>query len=73
VLDEPSVVDVPPADVAEALPQDVTIESLPEEETIENTANDNVEPVTPVEDTVIEPPHIVEEGTSPALSKLKLS
>jgi hypothetical protein len=72
VLDEPSVVDVPPAEVAEPLPQDVIIESLPEEETIENTANDNGDPVTPVEDAVIETPHIVEEGPSPALRKLKL-
>jgi hypothetical protein len=72
VLDEPSVVDVSPTEVAEPLPQDVIIESLPEEETIENTGNDNVDLVAPVEDAVIEIPHIVEEGTSPALIKLKL-
>jgi hypothetical protein len=72
VLDEPSVVDVSQAEVTEPLPQDVIVESLPEEETIENTGNDNVDPVAPVEDAVIETPHIVEEGTSPALSKLKL-
>jgi hypothetical protein len=78
VLDEPSAEDSPPAEVAEHLPEDVVTETSPsdephiEEETIENTANDNVEPATSVEDAVIEPTLIVEEGTCPALSKLRL-